>query len=308
MVVVRTSAWRTAADPDDLREYDRFGPWLDRVHQQRDLPRRFRPWYPELAGETHLVKLPRDLDRAQVRPGMDLYRCVLAIFADRIVVLGAEDPGAPDVARSDLALADVVATRLYGNLLVGRWTLLLADGSELSVRFNSVSEPEIAELDRYVLRTPATDLRPAPRPPAAEVRDHFFRSRLGALSAATDDPVRPVHVEEPLRPCTDDRGRRRLASGVLVLETPTALVVVDRDKTARSRSRRTNYATNTTTIPFARITSFSVVPPGQPGRFGRLVLRCDRQVITVPVLTRPEAAVAVLASHGVHPDATGRPW
>ncbi|MGC3995139.1 MAG: hypothetical protein QM779_13665 [Propionicimonas sp.] len=301
MAVVRASAWRAAADPDDLREYDRFGPWLDRVHQQRDLPRRFRPWYPELAGATHLVKVPRDLDRAQVRPGMDLYRSVLAVFADHVVVLNAEVPDAPGVARADIALADVVATRVYGNLLAGCWTLLLADGSGFDVPFNSVSEREIAELDRYVLRSPATDVRPASREPAVTISDHFFRSRLGDISAATDDPVRPVHVEEPLRPCRDDRGRRRVSSGVLVLETPTALVVVDRDSPVRSRFRRTNYATNTTTIPFARITSFAVVDPpaDQPGRFGHLVLRCGRQVIAQPVLTRPDAAVAALEAHGV---------
>ena len=39
--------WRAAVDPDDLAEYDAFGPWIGEVKAQPELPRRFGRWWPD---------------------------------------------------------------------------------------------------------------------------------------------------------------------------------------------------------------------------------------------------------------------
>lgn len=44
MMASKIPHWRAAADPDDLREYDAFGPWIGEVKHRTDLPRRFSRW------------------------------------------------------------------------------------------------------------------------------------------------------------------------------------------------------------------------------------------------------------------------
>lgn len=290
--------WRAAADPEDLREYDRFGPWIDRVTEPVDMPRRFRPWWDELGGVPFLLKVPRDYDRAQVRPGMDLYRSVIAIGDERVTVLDADER---EVARRDILTGDVVATNLYRNLLLGRWSLLLADGGSMDIEFNSVSLPVIAQADRFVRRLLQGERRH--EAPAAAVRpgDHFFRAVAAELDAASDEPVRPVHVEDAGRLCRSLRGWRRRSAGMMLLASGSDLVIVNRDLATLPLLRRGHYASNIETIAFAGMTSWSLEEPeaDDPPRFGALVITCGRQVVRQPLLDRPDGALAALAAHGV---------
>lgn len=296
-MATRVADWRMAADPDDLREYDRFGPWIDRVLSPADMPRRFRPWYDELSAATFLLKVPRALDRAQVRPGMDLYQAVLAVFPDWLCLLRLD--ASFRVVRGDVTLSRVVATNTYNNLLIGRWSLLLSDGTSFDVDYNTVSQAIIAEADRYVRRRPATDAWQDTLLPAVRVADHFFASTMATLAATTDAALRPVHVEEPGRTCRDERLRRRTSTGLMLLESPGELVLVNRG--APTRFLTGHHASNVLAVPFDRMTSFSVVDPpaDPPGQFHRLVLGCQHQVISQPCLVRPDAVATMLAAHGV---------
>lgn len=296
----RVVDWRAAADPDDLREYDRFGPWIDRIGALVDMPRRFRPWYGELSAATHLIKVPRNIDRAQARPGMDLYSVVLAVFPDWLCLLRLDVGG---VTRTDLPLEQVVATNVHTNLLIGRWSLLLADGTSLDLEYNTVSERRVAELDQYVRRRPASDDPPVNLLPSVRVNDHYFSSVLADRVATTDAPLHPIHIEERGQACRDERLRRRVSTGLMLLESPTDLVIVNRGAPTRSRFRWANYASNVLTIPFSAMTSFSVVAPttDPPGQFHRLVIGCDRQVVSQPCRVRPDAVATLLAARGVRP-------
>ncbi|MHA6523330.1 hypothetical protein [Tessaracoccus sp. G1721] len=295
--------WRAAVDPDDLREYDAFGPWIGEVKAQAELPRRFSRWWPELQGAAHLLKVPRPIDRAKIRPGMDLYESVIAVFPDKVRVLRA---GPADVTSSEAARRDVVATILHTNLLVARWTLLLADGTAMTVEYNAVSHPTIAEVDRYVLSRGPGDLSPAAtvKPPSTtQPRDHFFGSLVLALNTGAAERVQPVHVDEPGQACLNERGRRRRSAGAMILASSTDLVIIDRNRSVEPLFRRSNYAYNVTRIPFRRITAFEVRRPEQtsPPRFTDLVIACDKAVITQPLLTTPDAVLDLLAAHGVKP-------
>jgi hypothetical protein len=290
------SGWRAAADPDDLREYDRFGPWIDRVTEAMDMPRRFRPWWPELSAATYLLKVPRSYDRAQVRVGMDLYESVIAVFPDRLCFLRAEPS---EIVRRDVARDEVVATVRHSNLLIGRWSLLLADGSAVAMEFNNVSHTTIAEVDRFLLRPDGTS-EPV-RVSAVRPTDHFFRSVVATLNAGSTEPVRPVHVEEPGRPCLTDRGRRRRSAGMMVLDSVYDLVIVDRDMPTKPRFRRANYASNVLRIPFRLMTGVEIRWAGEssPPTFSQLVITCGSQVITQPCLVRPDPVRELLTERGV---------
>lgn len=292
------SDWRAAADPDDLREYDRFGPWIDQVTQPVDLPRRFRPWWPELSGARYVLKVPRPYDRAQVRPGMDLYESVIAVLPESLCVLQA---GPTDIVRRDVAREDIVATIQFSDLLVGRWSLLLSDGSAVDIRYNTVSVPTITEVDRYLLSLPTPgEWSPGSTPPLRP-RDLFFRSMTASLNPGNPSRIRPVHVEEPGQPCRTDRNRRRRSAGMMVLASPDDLVIFHRGMAAQPLFRRANYSSALVTIPFRLMTSFEVRRPAQtsPASFSQLVVACGQQVITQPCLARPQAVAALLVAHGV---------
>ena len=173
--------WRAGVDPDDLREYDRFGPWIDHVRQPSDMPRRFRPWWPELAAARYLLKVPRSYDRSQVSPGMDLYESLIAVLPDRVCVLRA-DP--TRIVRRDVARDEIVASVRHTSLLTGLWSLLLVDGGTLEVPFNSVSGSLIAEVERFLITDPGLTGVPTPVSWADPPRNHLFRSVIAALDAA----------------------------------------------------------------------------------------------------------------------------
>ena len=297
------SEWRAATDPDDLREYDRFGPWIDNVTQAVDMPRRFRPWWPELSGAQYLLKVPRSYDRAQIRPGMDLYESVIAVLPEKLCVLRAEPAG---VVRLDVARHEVVASVRYSNLLIGRWSLLLADGGSVDVAFNSVSLPMVSEVDRVVmsggegLSGEVSQWTPSAAP-GHQPRDHFFRSTVATLSAEGGGRVRPLHIEEPDQPCRTEKNRVRRSAGMMILHSPDDLLVFNRTMAARPLFRRANYAVNTIRIPFRLMTSFEIRRPEQtsPPGFSHLVITCDRQVITQAVLQPPEDVADLLSARGV---------
>lgn len=291
------SAWRAAADPDDLREYDRFGPWMDEITEPVDMPRRFRPWWPELSTARYLLKVPRPYDRAQVRPGMDLYEVVIAVFADRVCVLRAEPT---EIVRRDVARDEVVATARYCNLLRARWSLLLADSGRVEVEFSSSSLPTVAEVDQYLMANPAPG-RPIEIVPQTIPDYHLFTSMITDLNAKAADPVRPVHVEEPNQPCRNERGRRRRSAGMMVLASSDDLVIFNRDIAAKSLFGRSDYAWNLIRIPFRLITSFAIRSPEEtsPPSFSQLVVTCGRQVIGQPCLVRPDAVASLLRTHEV---------
>lgn len=291
------SAWRAAADPDDLREYDRFGPWVDEITEPVDMPRRFRPWWPELSTARYLLKVPRPYDRAQVRPGTDLYGVVIAVFPDRVCVLRAEPSR---VTRRDVPRTEVVATVRYSNLLRARWSLLLADADRVEVEFSSSSLPIVAQVDQYLMSNPVAEPSTEPAPQLA-ASDHFFASVIVDLNAKASVPVQPVHIEEPGQPCRNERGRRRRSAGMMLLASSDDLVIVNRDVAAKSLFGRSDYAWNLIRIPFRSITSFEVRSPEEtsPPSFSQFVLACDRQVIGQPCLVRPDAVATLLRSRGV---------
>lgn len=289
------SGWRAAADPDDLREYDRFGPWIDTVTEAIDMPRRFRPWWPELSAAPHLVKVPRSYDRSQIRPGMDLYEMVIAALPDRLCILRAMPH---EVVRRDVARDEVVASVRHTNLLYGLWSLLLADGSRVDMEFNTVSARTIAGVDDYLLSGPDSGVEWSQ--PPMQPKNHFFGSTIMSLRAEGLN-TRPVHIEEPGRLCRTARGRVRVSTGHMVLASRDDLVIVNRHVETLSLFRRANYASDVIRVPFRLMSTYEIMetPQTTPPGFGQLVVTCDRQVIAQPCLAPLDDVARLLDAHGV---------
>ena len=87
---------------------------------------------------------------------------------------------------------------------------------------------------------------------------------------------------------------------VVVVPRFDELIIVNRGKPTR-RFLEPRYTANCVFVPYAGLTSFSLVrpPADRPGRFCELALRLDKQVIRQSCLVAPERVVERLATHHV---------
>ena len=290
--------WYKAADPADRREYDAFGPWIWEVRDEAGMPPRFRPAYPRVRDARFLLKVPVEAERRNLRPGMDLYRAVLAVSEHGATLLTLEADG---FAERHLEWPEIVALRCYQNLLLSRLILLLADGGELTLAYNTVSKELMERVAGFIRERlcAASGPAPQPEPASAELDDHFFRAlyrevqRWGA-------PAAPLFYDRPGRPCRNAKGRRRISNGTLVLDAGRDLVVVDRTQPMRSRWHA-EYAYQRTFIPYRRIRSFALThsPLWHEQELHTLTLDLAGRHEEVPCLSVPERVAEALGQHGI---------
>jgi hypothetical protein len=299
--------WRLAADPEDLREYDAFGPWIDPVTAPDQMPRPFRPWYDEFRDADFLLKVPRDVERAKVRPGDDLYRAVLAVDTHRLCLLELQAHG---VHRTEAALREVVATRVSTSMLLGDLTFLMRDGSQLSLAFNTTAARTVEAVAAHVRRRAAeaagtemagtdsvgTDAAgaeagwqaagsrtPDERPPAGAavpVPDFYFAGRLSALRGELGEVV-PVH-----------------SNGSMLLCATRELLILNRGDACRPLFLPTD-AKALLRVPYRVLTAARIDLPKGRSSFQRLVLVAGEQAIQQECLQRPDSLLAELARRGV---------
>ncbi len=291
--------WRADADPEDLREYDAFGPWIDPVRTSIAMPRAFRQWYAEFADSAFLLKIPRDIDRAQARPGQDLFAAVLAVGERGVCQLRLLDG---TVTREDATWEQVVACCTDTNLLLARWSLLLSNGSAMHVPHNSVGSALMAKVTTYVRARIAAPSQQSDQPAQAGVAvpQDFSASKLAELKRTFPAPVVAIHVEQKNRLCRSGRFGRRLSTGLMVVDTSEALVLVSGGEPSRSIFTA-NYATRVLVVPYSRIDSWALTAGSAGPDFRSLELRCGSQVIEQHCLDHPAAVIATLNRRGVQP-------
>ncbi len=294
-----TRDWYWAASPEDRKEYDAFGPWVDPVRSEAEMPRCFRDAYKMHRDARFLLKVPIDADRLSVRPGMDLYRMIMAVHDDRLSLLRLVEG---TFTTETIGWEDVAAIRSLINLLAASWSLLTRDGETITVDYNTVAFRRFDAVTDFIRDklTPTAD-RPNDRQQGATVAvaDLFFQNMLFAVRNSVPRPVMPLHFEARDRFCRDDANRRRLSTGLLIVDAGEELVIVDRGAPVR-RIFHPTYAACTTFVPYKPLTGFALVsPPDDRGRFHRLMLRIDRQTIAVSCLNVPERVVACLADRGI---------
>jgi len=129
----------------DVREYDRFGPWIDEVTATEEVPKLYASYPLDLDSTRIVLKVPRNVARRDAWAGMDLYDHLVILDADRLTVLsrrlGAAGSdldvgGGPGYDVMTARLADVVAIRDDLNLLDGRLTVSTSSGDSLSFGYN----------------------------------------------------------------------------------------------------------------------------------------------------------------------------
>lgn len=133
-------------------EYERFGPWIDEVRSESEVPRLFREHGVDLDRATLVLKVPRNIQRRDVTPGMDLYDHLLVLGTDRLTVLSRRAGAGPASARTggvgvlDVPVEQIAAVHDVVNLLDGRLTVHTTDGRAVEVRYNGSARSSVARL------------------------------------------------------------------------------------------------------------------------------------------------------------------
>lgn len=294
-------AWnRAEVDPEDLREYDAFGPWLLPVSSAEDMPRRFRSAYDGLKEADYLVKIPRSIDRRDAYPGADLYGSVFALDPDGFSLLTAVEGSEGFVSRQ-VAWEEVAAVRTTSNLLHAEFVLLMKEGDALTTSYNSVSTDLMARVIGFARQRlmASGDQAIAFGNDAEEVDDFFFNAML-AEERRGGQFMLPIHFEPPGRPCRNAQNRRRVTTGLLILLSGAELVVVDRDAPMRRRFFA-HYTYRKTYLSLSAVRSFRLqVPMGETvGRFSVLELIMDQQRLAISCFAKPERVIELLRRRGV---------
>ncbi len=291
--------WYYSASDEDREEYNAYGPWVVEVKTEADMPPSFRSFYEADKGAKMLLKLPRREERRELRPGMNLYRAVIALRENGLTLREMVDD---KVASRDVGWDEIVAIRCRNDLLMGHWTLLLGDGSEIDQRFNRVSSDIMNQATDFVRAHLTTaDALAGEEDPVIEIpqSEVFFGSVLQEMTRRGPEPVVPLHFEPP-KPPARGRGKASTSTGVLIIRMPGELVIVSRDEAQRDLEGP-SYASNDLFLPLNRITAFAMDRP-QPGDkmpYPLLSLHLGRQLFRQSCRTAPDAVVATLTARGI---------
>jgi hypothetical protein len=129
------------------REFEEFGPWILQVRTSDDLPPLFRDSGIEPAACRLVLKVPRDIERRNATPDMDLYDYLIAAGDETLTVLVRQEHG---FATARFPFDEVVAIEDSVRLLDGRLVLHTAAGQAVRVAYNGSSQDLILELVRLL--------------------------------------------------------------------------------------------------------------------------------------------------------------
>lgn len=249
--------WYHQASAEDRQEYDAFGPWVSPIGSVDEMPKRFRAAFDENAGAAFMFKIPVNAERRNLRPGMDLYCTVVAVHADRVVLLEWDGE---EVESHIVSMDSIQAIRSHQNLLLAQLSLLVADGSSLCVEYNSVSSDLMDEvilfLQQHVAALSSEKGRQEALPvgqDAEAIDEHFYLSLWESSKRRCPD-ARVLHWEPPGIRCRDANGWRRYSLGCLVLYEAGALVVLGRGRFMR-KWHEAIYSREELYVPLASIVS-----------------------------------------------------
>ncbi|WP_121257312.1 hypothetical protein [Nocardioides ferulae] len=180
----------------ETSEYDRFGPWVEEVTTEREVPRLFRVHPLDLGAARLVLKVPRNIARRDATPSMHLYDHLLALESDRLTVLsrpsGPDARGSRDYEVRHSAYADVVAVLDEVNMLEGHLRVHTSGGEVVAISYNGAANAQprrLAEELRRLAVAARGGVRRSPRFAPAASGD-----RLLAQSALGDDDIGVVNA------------------------------------------------------------------------------------------------------------------
>ena len=252
--------WYERATPEAREEYNAFGPWVQEIRGREGVPPCFLPWFSELEHASLVIKIPVNQERRDARPGQDLYRAIVAVCDDHLVLLSLE---AGKVECRLVPLAEVQALRNFHVLLQAEFGVFLRGGTSFLCSYNAVSLPLIDRIldvlgAKISGKSIGASVSIAAESEDFPVKDHYFRTLVREHRLRHPGSVL-VFCEEPGVRYRDHRRRNR-SLGLLVLKTANEWLFLDRGSALR-QTHDTAYAGSTTWVPFSRTPSFRISDP-----------------------------------------------
>lgn len=246
-------------------EYDRFGPWVFEISENHPLPRLFRPFIKSEETPLLSIKIPRDIERRDARPGMHLYNYVVNLYEKDILILKREGD---DVLSFMYPYNQIQCICHREELLYGNLQLKMTDGI-YKLPYSNVSVKVIHKLIDQIRHRYADEAR-IPVKNSLKTEDieslSFYFSGLLNKEAVRNPGFRPIASQNETSIAFSERGFfRKLKSGLVgkrMLESlhmtdGRELMVINRGQSFRRRSEAV-YSKETFYVPMKKLKDISL--------------------------------------------------
>jgi hypothetical protein len=134
-------------------EYDAFGPWLTVIKKYEDIPPQFVKEQETILNSIYCFKVPRNIERRNVRPKVLLYKAVLALFDTKVVIFRREEKSC--LQRFEMPYDDILYIQNKNDLLMSTLILAGRDGIQ-ELNYAPIPE-EIMEKTIRIIREKCID-------------------------------------------------------------------------------------------------------------------------------------------------------
>lgn len=134
------------------KEYDLFGPWLLLINCQDDVPHLFRTHFTFNDSVRFAFKVPRHIERRDVKPGDILYDSVICLYNDEIIIFERKGN---TVLQNAVSFKEIIIIQNVLDLLLGELKIYTPD-KIYTITYSTVSEDIICTLvdrlrEKYLL-------------------------------------------------------------------------------------------------------------------------------------------------------------
>ncbi len=131
---------------DSHSEHYKFGPWIYEISSKNPMPPLFEPYYKADNDYLLLVKVPRNVDRKDVKPGMDLYDYIIGLCENVIYILKRVGT---KVEETKFTYLEIEAIEDQRDLLKGKLTIYLKRG-KLIIPYNTSSAEMVNKITTII--------------------------------------------------------------------------------------------------------------------------------------------------------------
>ena len=125
-----------------ISEYDAFGPWIYEIDEGHEVPKIFRKYYNEYGRPLILFKVPRNIERRNASPDMDLYDYLLGAYDTYLCVLKREGG---NVIENKIDYDDIFAIKDVHALIKGE-LIFFTENESIKIDYNTISEDIVLKL------------------------------------------------------------------------------------------------------------------------------------------------------------------